>query len=505
MNLTSLQRRFNRLHCTQHRFFIGICILFVLESLWIAFTGRYPMAFDEDFHLGIIRIYASHISPFLAGQPAGADAFGAVARDPSYLYQYLMSFPYRLVTVFTNDQTIVVIWLRLINIALLGCALPLYRRLLLKTRASQAAVHGMLLGFILIPIVPLLAAQINYDNLLIPLVGLTMLLTIDINAKLKRYKLIDVRKLLILISLLLLSSIVQYSYLTILLAISLFLLFRAVQVCGWRKIPLTLGFGWTLVLKWQRRLLLLAVLISAVLFAQRYGINVIRYHTPVPDCGQVLTVKQCSQYGPWIRDYTLQQDTVNGPTSPLTFTSDWLYGMWLRTFFAVDGPHTQFQTRWPLLFPGLVGIVAPAAGLLVLVRYGRRVFTQKDAAILWLFTTVAVLYIAVLWLDEYKSFRQTGQAVAINGRYLLPIVLPVACIACLAFSELLRHKRIASISISAVLLLGLVWGGGALTYIIRSSDQWYWPNQTVLDANHTVQKVLTPVIPGTNNPSKFAL
>ena len=79
--------------------------LFVLQAAWIALSGRYPMAFDENFHLGIIRLYAHHISPFWSGQPAGANAFGAVARDPSYLYQYLMSFPYRLVSIFTSSQT----------------------------------------------------------------------------------------------------------------------------------------------------------------------------------------------------------------------------------------------------------------------------------------------------------------------------------------------------------------------------------------------------------------
>src|SRR5882672_10647373 len=97
-------------------FFWLVIALLVLEAAWIALTGRYPMAFDEDFHLGIIRLYAHHISPFWAHQPPDGNAFGAVARDPSYLYQYLMSFPYRLVAAFTSDQTLQVLWLRAVNI-----------------------------------------------------------------------------------------------------------------------------------------------------------------------------------------------------------------------------------------------------------------------------------------------------------------------------------------------------------------------------------------------------
>ncbi|HXE10103.1 MAG TPA: hypothetical protein VN554_01620, partial [Verrucomicrobiae bacterium] len=105
------------------RFFWVILALFVIQAAWIALSGLYPMAFDEDFHLGIIRLYAHHISPFWAGQPPGADAFGAVARDPSYLYHYLMSFPYRLSGLFTHDQTLQILWLRAINIALFTAGL----------------------------------------------------------------------------------------------------------------------------------------------------------------------------------------------------------------------------------------------------------------------------------------------------------------------------------------------------------------------------------------------
>src|SRR6185312_5810861 len=91
------------------RFFWAIVLLLAFQASWIALSARYPMAFDEDFHFGVIRIYAHHLSPFLSGQPPGADAYGAVAHDPSYLYHYLMSFPYRLISLFTDNQTAQVI------------------------------------------------------------------------------------------------------------------------------------------------------------------------------------------------------------------------------------------------------------------------------------------------------------------------------------------------------------------------------------------------------------
>lgn len=175
--------------------------LFLFEALWLAFSGRYPMAFDEDFHLGIIKIYAYHLSPFWGSQPVINDTFGAVNRDPSFLYQYIMSFPYRFIQLFTKDQTIIVIFLRIINVALFALSLPIFRRLLQKTGASKQIIHAALLLFILIPVVPLLAAQINYDNLFIPLSALTILLTINFTDQFKAHKPISFNYLLGILSL----------------------------------------------------------------------------------------------------------------------------------------------------------------------------------------------------------------------------------------------------------------------------------------------------------------
>src|ERR1700722_8925502 len=78
--------------------FLIILTMFVIESVWIAVSAGFPMAFDESFHFGIIKLYAKQWSPFFSHQPAGGNAYGALTADPSYLYHYLMSFPYRVTT-----------------------------------------------------------------------------------------------------------------------------------------------------------------------------------------------------------------------------------------------------------------------------------------------------------------------------------------------------------------------------------------------------------------------
>ncbi|HVX47784.1 MAG TPA: hypothetical protein VHA05_00280, partial [Candidatus Saccharimonadales bacterium] len=283
--------------------FYLLVVFFVLQALWIALSGRYPMAFDENFHFGIIKLYAHHISPFWGGNPPDSGAFGPVAHDPSYLYQWLMSFPYRLVGVFTSSQTAQIIALRLVNIALFTAGLPLYRRLLLKTGASKTIVHFCLALFVLVPIAPLLAAQINYDNLFFPLTATALLLAISFSERLRRGQ-FDLERLAWLAVIAMLGCLVKYAFLPIALAIVSYLLVRLKRT--YRSVG-DLGSaikkGWSSVSGRLRWLLLSLLVVSFGLFAQRYFVNLVRYHAPVPSCEQVLTVKECGAYGPWARDY----------------------------------------------------------------------------------------------------------------------------------------------------------------------------------------------------------
>ena len=484
-------------------FFYLILVAFVLQAGWIAISARYPMAFDEDFHLGIIRLYAHHLSPFWHSQPESADMFGAVARDPSYLYQYLMSFPYRLISLFTSDQTIQVLILRAINIGLFSSGVVLYRRLGLKTGASTALVNICTLLFILIPITPLLAAQINYDNLLLPASAITLLLAVNFEAFLAKHKRLNVKILLQLLIACLLTSLVKYAFLPMFVAIIGFIMvviwryYRSVPkvwgglVAGWQQLGGRLRIG-----------LITALVVSSGLFIQRYGVNIVVYHTPVPDCSKALSVEQCREYGPWIRDYYLKLANTGGSHSPLVFSADWLYGMWLRTFFSVDGPATYFQTRGPLLIPGVGAIVFAAAGFIAVIVGARRLLKQYNATVIWLLTATTFSYVLALWLDEYQAFLRTSQPVAINGRYLLPVLLPVFVIVAIAFSELVSARRL-KVLMASIAVICLLWGGGAQTYILRSNDSWYWPSPVVRTANHAVQHVLGPITPGYKHPTQF--
>jgi hypothetical protein len=486
------------------RFFFATVGLLIVSAAWIALSGRFPMAFDEDFHLGVIRLYTHHPNPFWDGQAAGGGVYGAVSRDPSYMYHYLMSFPYRLISSLTVDQYKQVLFLRFINIGFFASGLFVYRRLLLRSKASRAVVNFTLLILVLIPITPLLAAQINYDNLFIPLVGLALLLTLKLHSTNTGTKL-NAKLFLSLTGLSLFLGVLKYAFLPIFVGL---IVYNAVYLRKqYPTLKLYLSARKNGLKNIQKPLLALLVLINLVfggLFVERYGINLLHYHKPVADCGQVLDYKHCQFYGPWIRDYNLEANKQTTQTNPIKYTQHWLYGMWFRTFFAVDGPATGFQTRRPLALPGLTGVLFAVVGAVAFIISAKKLWRKYNRPALWLMTVVTSFYVISLWLEEYKLYVRTGQPVAINGRYLLPILPFFIILVLLAFKEIMGNKLRLQLALAVLLIFGLVWGGGSLTYILWSNDDWYWPyNSFVADINHTIQNNVGPIIPGYKDPAEF--
>lgn len=484
-------------------FFKLIVAALVAQASWIALSARYPMAFDEDYHLGIIRLYSHHLTPFWRDYFAGPAPFGPVSRDPSYLYHYLMSFPYRLIDFFTNNQAAQVLFLRAINIALFVAGLILFRSLLLKSRASRTKINAVLAAFVLLPVVPFLAAQINYDNLFLPLTTAALILTARIGIELRQHQRLRPRLLAALVILCLLTSLVKYAFLPIMLAIGIYL-----AVCLYRAYPTTKAaycsfkIGWSSIKTSTRLLLVAGLIISGWLFLERYGINSVRYHSLAPSCHKVLTVESCQAYGPWNRDYNLSRNKAPDTSgNVLYFSARWFYGMWFRSFFAVAGPDNHYQTLGPLTMPGIAAIFLTVVAVIAAILAGRRVLFSHDGTAITLFLLASALYLAVLWLQQYGAFLRTGQAVAINGRYLLP-VLPMLMLICVLGLNKLLSRRAAALLMGAGFLC-LLWGGGALTFILRSSDAWYWPNGTVKTANHGLKNVLGPLTPGYNRPRQF--
>ncbi len=121
------------------KLFYAAMVLFVFQASWIALSGRFSMPFDENTHLDATRLYSERLLPFWSENPEGVGNLGAVARDPSYLYPYLLSFPYRVIEFFTSNEMTQVILLRFLHIAMFSVGIYLF------TVSFYASHHRLLL------------------------------------------------------------------------------------------------------------------------------------------------------------------------------------------------------------------------------------------------------------------------------------------------------------------------------------------------------------------------
>lgn len=479
------------------RFLYVILGIFVLESAWITLSAVYPQAFDEQFHFGLIKVYSHHWLPFLTAQPPHAAAFGAVARDPSYLYHYLMSFPFRLIELFTGAQAAQIIILRFINIALFGGGLILFRRVMLRGGLSKSLANLSLFLFILIPIVPQLAGQINYDNLLFLMVPVVCLLTFNAVEEIKKRR-PSARTLLILLAICILTSLVKYAFLPIFLAVVVFLGFYILrrfrgQIGKFFKLLMSSFKNQSL----RSKIILLAVLvISLGLFGQRDGVNFVKYHAVTPNCAKVLSLKSCSHYGAWNADYVRRQRVKSGQQTPsdniFSYSAKWLFWMNYRSFFAVNGLNSNFKNYAPLPLPAAAAAVIALLALIVTIRYFKQIFRKNPYALFLLIATG--VYVVSLFIKGYATYQSTDVLENMNGRYLLPILLMLAVIAGRGFSVLLKRFNFAKVIVGVVMVVLFLDGGGLLTFIDRSDASWDWHNSAVVKVNHAARQIVKPII-----------
>jgi hypothetical protein len=478
------------------KFFWIIVGLLILQAIWFALSAQYPMAFDENYHFGLIQIYSHQLTPFITKAPANAAVFGDVTRYDSYLYHYLMSFPYRLITVFTSNQVLQIIILRFMNIGLFVGGMLLFRRLLRRVKISERLTNLSMLVLVLIPVVPFLAATISYDNLIFLLVPLIAILALNCRDGIVNHKKIPAPSLIFLLVVGMLGSLVKYPFLPIFVAAIIYLLVVFIRSSGKKELLKTITASFIKSKHWLQAILIISLIVSGGLFIERYGVNLVQYHSIEPDCGKINSLSYCIQYGPWARNYN--HSVVVAATNPdpdpsiWLFAPYWLGSMMYRLFFAIN---YNYVSAFPLPMPiaifsiiSIIGIIACCAFWKRIIRFDRR---------LLLFGAIIVVYILGLIYINFSEYLQYRAMVAVNGRYLV-IVLPlVFALVGIAFKYLFRKRsQLFFVIFSIITILLMLQGGGALTYLLRSDSTWYWQNKTLINFNLTLKNITSSLIIG---------
>ncbi len=490
---------------SSRKFIIVIVGLLIIQAVWLAFTVQFPMAFDESYHFGIIQVYAHQWLPFITTEPAGASGFGVITRYDSYMFHYLMSFPYRLFALFSSDWASQIIFLRLIDIALFASGLVLFQRLLIRFKVSRALVHFTLLMFVLIPVVPTLAATINYDNLMFFLVPIITGLTLTCISSINKKQTIPASSFILLLSVGFIGSLTKYAFVPIFAGALLALLIVWLRSYKRKQIIASIMTSYKALGRPTQIILTLFLVISTGLFIERYVGNLVMYQRFEPDCTQVKSLESCLTYGPWGRNYQLESnvETNDPPYDPhvAAYPFYWVSELIRKLYFTIN---YDFQEYAPLPIPIAVAWVIGSIGTILTIIFWRSI-TLLDKRLL-LLTPIIGLYLAGLFYETFIAFLKFHTAVAVNGRYLIPILPFILIWLGLAyrqfFQAILRRHASQFIAIfSVVILLLALQGGGAMTYLLRSQPIWYWQYQPLVDFNTSLKGIIKPFIIDTNDSS----
>lgn len=467
-------------------FFYTVVGIFMVSASWVAITSLYPMAFDEDFHIGLIKLYASSWLPYGIELTPSMAKLGAATADASYLMHYLLSFPYRLMVMLSIPSDAIVIVLRLLNVGFFVAGLVVFKKGLAEIGVSRAITHIGLTLFTLIPVAPLLAGQVNYDNPLLLIVALTLLFSVRIFNRLKTDNTLAVGSFWGLTITALIGVSVKFAYAAILAAFLIWLTVVLVRSRATtparlqvrRLIEITKSFSL------MRKLALSIGIGLGCLFSAHYAVTFVQYGSLTPACDDVFSEQACMQYGPYARNAMLKAER---PTDfqPLSFigylATFWVPDMGERLTFALAGPTNDYQTKQPLELFYAIFMTLGLIGVTILLLSA---WFLRGSPLVWVSLLLIVLYVVPLAVRLYGSYVTHAQPIAINGRYLLPI-LPLVIVTIMTapahFARRMNTSRLLPYIAAAVLALFVVTGGGVSTYIVLAEPSWLfrgWAQQS---------------------------
>jgi hypothetical protein len=427
--------------------------LFVVQAVTLVFVVNIGTPPDEQNNIDFIQYYAHHsVSPIFKHQTP-TYSLGDKTREVDYLYHYGMSLVARALPF---DQTNEDKAIRLFSVAFAVLSFVVLAKVLKRLGASAAAITTCLLVITNLPMVLLLGSAINNDVMVWLGMGLGLLLILRLSEK---PTLLDMVWLLALCCL---GGLVKRTLLPFCLGFGIWGLVIAVR--HWRMLA-----GQIRSLKWQFAVAAIVAIVGLGLFVERVGGNLVRYGSVQVSCEQVDGEAACFGFWTNVRARSLAQLPAEKPIPAPFFVVRWFSD----TFFNIVDIQTQYWKH--LVRPARVLTPLLAFVLVVGLAYGAWYEKQRfkhdvtsrhrvyvgGIALAYIFVQLAVNY------STYRHYKVYG--IALNGRYIIPSLLPLIGLAGLYWSRLLKgHPRLL-----VLLAIGLVVGticGSGLLMMLRNSQ-----------------------------------
>jgi hypothetical protein len=440
------------------------------------------MAFDESYHFALIQFFTHHLNPFISSEPSSSYNLGAIPHNPSIFYHYLLSFPLRLITLFTSNIKTEVILLRLSSLLFAIITIIFIRKILNLLRLPSLISNLVIFVYCLTPIVSVLASQLNYDNLLLPCSTITVYLTIKAVKQINK-RTIPTGLIIGLITFCLFCSEVKFSYLPIFAGSFIAILYYLYKSYKGKPKKLLNNFkkGYLSIEKPKKIVLSCFFVVGLAIFMNFYGYNLVKYHTLTAQCQQVIPFNDCKLYYPWERneqalEYKKAHPTMGRMSIP-SFTVFWLKVEYYQLFGEV------------IPIGGLVYIVKEFYGFIIFLSvlgvltaiYQAKTILKKHV---WVLPTIiiTVVYLIGLWLRNYNILLQYNKPLAIQGRYLLPVLVYFYSLLALGMyytflNRAIKKAHIGPIITTLTIIMFLVFGG-FMRYVRVITPKFGWSSQT---------------------------
>lgn len=457
--------------------YIAILTVFFLQVSWLALNAK-SLPYDEYYHYGVTEIYSRQWSPFIHHQDIESSLYGELTRAPSYLYHYLMSFPMRFAKIFTDSSVAITIFLRFINIAMVIASVLLFRRLLLRAKMSTAVINVSTAFFLFTPLTPVLAAHINYDNLIMLIAPLQILYAYKMYTK----EQLSYSDLAVFTTLGMFGSLVKFLYIPLVGILLIPAIYKFItkktklknNLSQYSK-PVLLGCG-----------VIFSILL--ILFVERFGGNLVRYGSLDVKCEKVHARSFCYNNTVWRRD----ADTLKGKAGPAEQSaSEYFARRWTPTMIGnmssvytnipqdvpiEDNPYGTYTARARIPpFPRISTALVIVSLAILLVSVLLKMLSDFDRLVILTFA----LYAAMVFANNYLIYIKYGQAYAIQPRYLVFLWLPLMAVIASLASKLLRRRnsqRLSTVMPIAVFTILAIYcvSGGLTGWIIRADKDWFW-------------------------------
>lgn len=471
------------------KFLWASIIFFALESVWVAISFKFPMVFDERYHVGVIDYFTHHLLSTNLTQDRSYDMYGNIAFSNASLYHYAMSFPYRFIVHFSHSFEVQIIFLRLINIAMAASGLLLFSKLFIRIGVSKSITNLVILFFSIVPLFIFVSATISYDNMLFPISAYFFLVGVNI----VKANEIQTGEYVKFVTVGLLGVLVKFTFMPILIVGLLYVAVLGYRMHGRKLISTLTRYPRSASMKTADGAIIVVFVLFSVLFVARYAYPVLRYHTPLPDCSVILTHDRCETNGVYYA-VELAKDSKNQRTAKSI--EDYL-GFWIGSMtsqFEISaspvGSKIEIGRLLPIIYMTLS--LGTFTGLVILLYMWRSLKKSQS----WYFLiTLSLALVISLFMFNASAYYSANTDLNTQTRYLLSVMPIFMVMAAVALNTLIGKRPALKLAVIGFLCLLCTQGAGDIKHILVSSDSWYWDNNTfVQKANSDVRSILKPLV-----------